>query len=231
MRIRLSKIGEPQTRRQANIAKRINLIALSLLFLLLGLLFYAFWQLRESKQELERQGRILEEQTRRLELVATELSIFRERERRVAQDQEYTLEEVREEVKKGNLEGIREILGAEQKVGQETSASPGQASRKPDVSVFISKGNQKFEQAMGEVTEKKGYQIAFHSKKGNEYSWVQKSPAILYFERQHREDALILEKIYETITGLDFEVKQGERNPMPEKGPGQRIEVHLFEGG
>ena len=225
MKISLSRIGEPRTRQQANRAKRINLIALTLLFLLLGLVFYAFWELRESKKELESQRVELEEQASRLEVMAEELALLRERDWEKAREKKKALDGVREAIEKGDMEEVGQILGP---VNAEP-ASPDEEVRKPDVAVFNTLEDQKHQSNLAKAIERIGYEVIFHNENGRTYSWLEKEPTIFYFNPAHKSDGNILKQLLDKVTGFSFKLLSGKELPSQKAAPGNRIEVHIVD--
>lgn len=227
MKISLSRIGEPQTRQQANRAKRINLIALSLLFLLLGLVFYAFWELRESKKELEKQRVELEEQASRLEVMAEELALFRERDWEDAREKKKALDGVREAIEKGDMEEVGQILGP-------VNAEPvtaGRGERKPDVAVFNTLADQKYQSNLALAIERIGYGAIFHNENGRTYSWLEKEPTIFYFDPAHKSDGSVLKQLLDKITGFSFRLLSGKDLSSQKAATGNRIEIHIVDPG
>lgn len=225
MKLRLNDIGEPRTKRGVVIAKRTNLIALAMLFVLLGVIFYAFWELREKKKELIAQGQELEEKTRRLELITEELAEFRDKEWNDAQAREDAWENVRQAVEEGDIEEAGEILGPV----PNASPSPDRKKRKPDVAVFNTLSKQKYQRSLEAAVEKEGYPIVFHTEEGSPYSWLESLPTIFYFNPIHKKDAELLKILFDKITRFSFSVKEGDAKPMPKTGPNNRIEIHIVE--
>lgn len=225
MKLKFNDIGEPHTRRQVYIAKRTNLIALAFLFVLLGLVFYAFWELREKKKALVEQGQELEENSRRLELMAEELAVFREKEWKEAQAREDAWENVRQAVEEGDMEEVGEILGPV----QDANPSPDRKKRKPDVAVFNTLSKQRYQRSLEAAVEKEGYPVVFHTEEGNPYSWLESLPTIFYFNPIHKKDAEVLKVLFDKITRFSFSIKEGDAKPMPKAGPNNRIEIHIVE--
>ena len=223
MAFNLNNIGEPQTRQRANIAKRINLIALSLLFVLLVVMFFMFWELRKNKQELEEKSRQLEVQTQRLEVMAEELATFRDLEWMHMQAKEDTLEEIIEAIQTGNVQKAEEYLG-----GNAIDPNPSaheKWSRLPDVAVYNTNSLQKDTRELERAISDMGYPVVIHSKQEYDYSWMEDLPSVIYFHENLKAQAEKLTQQVTKITGLTFRLFKGEAKAKVSSD--KRIEIHM----
>ncbi len=213
-------IGEPHSRRRANVAKRINLIALSLLFLMLVVLFILFLQLKQNNRELEMQKR-------QIEAMAEELSSLREKEWQDAWETHDSLNTIREVLQTGEFEKVNQYLQGESEMP--APQPPMDVDRLPDVVVYQTERQigevKQFEKEIGNL----GYPVFIHDYR--DFSWLEDLPTIFYFDEGNADDVKVIQDVLKKFAPGTYRVIKAEPKTKVKLKSNRRIEVHMGKPG
>ena len=220
MAFKFRDIGEPHSRRRANVAKRINLIALSLLFLMLVVLFILFLQLKQNNRELEMQKR-------QIETMAEELSSLREKEWQDAWETHDSLNTIREVLQTGEIEKVNQYLQGESEMP--APQPPMDVDRLPDVVVYQTERQigeaKQFEKEIGNL----GYPVIIHDYR--DFSWLEDLPTIFYFDESNADDVKVIQEVLEKFAPGVYRVIKAEQKTNVKLKSNRRIEVHMGKPG
>lgn len=222
-----SDFFDPQNEQAVRKAKKVNLIALALLFVLLIASFYAFLELEKSKRALEDSKQKLEQRQKELRDSTETLKYLRRDLENVTRSLEQSKEQAQNALRKlsANVQAGK-FDEARRLVEDIEERAPSQEENRISVGFFTFNGDAGVRKSISNYLIRSGYRVVMDQSVAEIPAWMARNPTVLYYADQNEPVAIRIMEELRKLTGVQFLYKKGNPENVPKVEVDRRINIH-----